>query len=134
MRVARPLALGAAALAATAMATPAFAATTTPTSLTLKASHASVAPKHHDGFTATLKAGNKLLDGQKVSLYEKKPGAKTWTLVGSKSTVKGKVSFSVVPAGTKKGQKDEFEVKYAGTKTAPKYGASHSHIVNVTLS
>lgn len=117
-------------------ATSAFASTATPTSLTLKAAHTTVAPKHRDSFTATLKAGTHVLAGQTVTLYEKKPGAKTWTKLTSKQTnSKGQATYSVVPAGTKSGQKDEFEVKYAGGKIGTKtYAASHSKIVTVTLS
>jgi hypothetical protein len=138
MRLARPITLGAAALIASAAAAPALAAASPrPTSLTLRTAHSTVTAKHHDTFTATLKAGKTPLDGATVKLYEKKPGAKTWTPLGTKTTnAKGQATYTVTPAG-RKGQKDEFEVKFGGGKIGTgttTYGASHSKIVTVTIS
>ena len=132
MPIAKSFAVGVASLAIAAGASPAFATTTKPTSLTLKAAHASVAPKHHDTLTATLKSGTKALAGKTIWLYERKPGAKTWgkAIAHHTTNLKGQYTFTVTITGTK-GQKDQFEVKFLGGSG---YAASHSKVISVTVS
>jgi 5-hydroxyisourate hydrolase-like protein (transthyretin family) len=128
----RPAAvIGAVALAGLGV-TPALAATAPkPTSLTLKAAHSSVAPKTKDTLTATLKSGTKPVAGEPVKLEKRAAGAKSWTLVSSKTTnAKGQTSWSVVP-GSKKGQKEQYELVFSGNKS---YKASHSSVITVTVS
>ena len=117
------------------MAGPAFASAPakTPTSLTLKAAHASVAPKHKDALTLTLKAGNKRLAGETVYVEKRTAGAAKFgklVMLSKQTDAKGQVTFSVVP-GTKKGHKEQYEVVFKGTS---KYKASHSHVLTVTVS
>lgn len=128
----RPAAvLGTVVLAGVA-AGPAFAATVAkPTSLTLRAAHTTVAPKAKDTLTATLKAGTKAVSGESVKLERRAAGARSWSLVSSKATnAKGQTSWSVV-AGTRKGQKEQYELVFSGTRT---YRASHSSVITVTVS
>ena len=110
---------------------PAFAANASPTSLTLKAAKSTVAPKAKDTLTGTLKAGTKVLAGQSVKLEKRAAGAKSFTLVTTKTTdAKGHVVLTVTP-GTRKGQKVQYELVFAGTST---YKASHSSIITVTVA
>ena len=123
--------LGATALAGLSAA-PALAATAPkPTALTLKAAHSSVAPKHKDTLTSTLKSGKTAIKNETVKLERRATGAKSWTVVSSKTTdSKGQDTWSVVP-GSKKGQKEQYEVVFSGTKS---YKASHSSVITVTVS
>jgi len=58
-------------------------------------------------------------------------GAKSFTLVAMKTTdSKGHVALTVTP-GTRKGQKEQYELVFAGT-TAIK--ASHSSVITITVS
>jgi len=132
MNTLRPaVVIGAVALAGLGVA-PALAATAAkPTSLTLKASHTSVAPKAKDTLTATLRSGRTAVANESVKLEKRAAGAKSWTLVSAKTTnAKGQTSWSVVP-GTKKGQKEQYELVFSGNKS---YKASHSSIITVTVS
>jgi len=111
---------------------PAFAATTAkPTSLTLKAAKSTVAPKAKDTLTGTLKNGTHLLAGESVKLEERAAGAKRFTLVTTKQTdSKGHVAMTVVP-GTRKGQKEQYELVFAGNAA---YQGSHSSVITVTVA
>ena len=113
-------------------ASPALATTTThPTSLTLKAAHASVAPKHKDRLTATLKAGTHRLAGEPVYLESRSAGAKKFSAPVSIGTTdaKGTVSVSVVP-GRRKGHREQYRVIFKGDA---KYGRSHSAVITLTV-
>ena len=128
---ARPTLAIAGILAASLTAAPALASAAVPTSLTLKAAHSSVAPKAKDTLTGYLKAGKLALANQTVKLEQRASGAKTFKVVATKTTdANGKVVLTVTP-GTKKGQKEQYELVFAGTKT---YKASHSAIITVTVS
>ena len=128
----RSIALTTGLLVAGLTAGPAFAATTVkPTSLALKAAKSSVVPNQKDTLTGTLKSGTTVLAGQTVKLEKRAAGAKSFTVVTTKKTdAKGHIVLTVTP-GTKKGQKEQYELVFAGTKT---YKASHSSIITVTVS
>ena len=113
-------------------AAPALAATTAkPTALTVKAAKSSVAPKAKDTLVGTLKSGGTVLKGQTVKLEQRAAGAKSFKVVSSKKTdSKGHVSWSVTP-GTKKGQKEQYELVFVATKS---YKASHSSVITVSVS
>jgi 5-hydroxyisourate hydrolase-like protein (transthyretin family) len=104
------------------------------TTATLTAAHGTVAAKAKDALTGVLKAGVMPLGGQKVSLMKRAAGAKTWTLVSTKTTdTKGTARVTVVP-GTKKGH-EQYELVYKGGKAgATTYEASHSSVITVTIS
>jgi 5-hydroxyisourate hydrolase-like protein (transthyretin family) len=116
--------------------TPAFAASriATPTSLTIKAAHSTVAPKAKDTLTGLLKSGNTPLAGKTVSLMRRAAGGKTFTLVSNKVTdSKGRVVLTAVP-GTKKGH-EQYELVYKGGKAgAITYKASHSQIITISVT
>lgn len=114
------------------LALPALAATTAaPTSVSLKAAHSSVAPKHKDTLTGTLKSGGRALAGQTVVLEQRAAGSKGFAVVAQKATdAQGHVSLSVVP-GTRKGQKEQYELVFRGTQA---YKASHSSVITLTVS
>ena len=140
MRIAkRPAILVAASVAAVAIGSPAFAATssmTHRTSLNARASRAAVAPKHKDPVVLTLRSGKSGVAGEMANFLVRsrrdvsksaKWGA--WSHVaavpGSKS---GKYEISVkMPASAKKGQKEQYQVKFAGDP-AQKYAASRSEV------
>ena len=112
---------------------PALAATTAakPSSLTLKAAKSMVAPKAKDTLTGTLKSGTKVLANEPVKLEKRAAGAKSFTIVSTKTTdAKGKVVLTVTP-GMRKGQKEQYELVFAGTKA---FKASHSSIITITVS
>lgn len=130
MNVLRPAVLAGAVALAGVTAAPALAATTS-TAITLKAAHSTVAPKAKDSLTATLKSGSRRLAGETVQLEKRAAGARHWTTVSSKTTgSKGETTWTVTP-GTRKGQKEQYEVVFAGTKA---YKASHSAVITVTVS
>lgn len=131
-RTTRVVALAAGVATVALGASPALAATSPkPTSLTLKAAKSSVAPKAKDTLTGTLKAGNTPLKNEPVKLERRAAGAKSFTLVTTKNTdSKGQVVLTVTP-GTKKGQKEQYELIFAGDKS---YKGSHSSIITVTVS
>ena len=127
----RPALVLAGVLTASLTAGTALAATPAPTSLTLKAAKTTVTHNTKTTLTGTLKSGKKLVAGQSVKLEKRAYGTKKFALVGTKTTgTKGTVSFSVVP-GTKKGQKEQYEVVFTGTS---KYKASHSAVITITVS
>jgi 5-hydroxyisourate hydrolase-like protein (transthyretin family) len=102
-----------------------------PTSLTVKAAKSTVAPHAKDALTGTLKSGSKPLADEKVKLERRQAGAKSFTLVSTKTTnSKGQVAYTVVP-GTKKGQKEQYELVFAGTTS---YRASHSKVITIVVS
>ena len=126
-------------VAATAVgvAAPAFAATTAPTSLNLRAGKTTVTAHTKDTFTATLTSKGKPLNAQTVWLQERTAPTSThkttWTNVTSTTTtVSGKATFSVTPplASGKSTQKDQYRAVY---KTSMAYGGSHSQAVTVTV-
>lgn len=147
--ITRSAALGVSAVTALAVAAPAFAtAKPAPTSLNLRAAHATVKAHTKDTFTATLTSSGKPVAGQTLSLQERTApttGHKTtWTTVASPSCVpagcvtgtNGKVTFTVTPpiASHKNTQKDQYRAVYAGgTVGTTTYGKSHSAIVTVTV-
>lgn len=129
---ARSLVVVAGLAAASMSIAPALAATTSakPTSLTLKAAKSTVAPKQKDTLTGLLKSGTHVLAGESVKLEKRAAGAKSFSLVTTKTTdSKGKVVLTVVP-GSKKGQKEQYELIFAGNKT---YKGSHSSIITITV-
>lgn len=129
----RTLAVGVSLVAASVATAPAFAATPAarPTALTLKAAKSTVAPKQKDTLTGLLKSGTKALAGQSVKLEKRAAGARSFTVVATKTTdSKGHVVLTVTP-GTRKGQKEQYELVFAGTKS---YKASHSSIITITVS
>lgn len=103
-----------------------------PTSLTLKAHHSTVAPKHKDTLTGTLKSGRTRIAGATVTLEKRSAGShKSWTVVTTKTTdANGHVTLTVTP-GSHKGHKEQYELKYAGDAT---HKASHSSIITITVS
>lgn len=126
----------AATIGATALATgisPALAAkpTAKPTSLTLKAAHSTVAPKHKDTLTGTLKSGGTALAGKDVKLVKRDANKRTWTYVSTKTTdAAGHVVLTVTP-GAKKGKKEQYELVFAGDATSK---ASHSAVITLTVA
>ena len=120
-----------AALIAGVSAAPAFAATAAKaTSLNLRSAHATVAPKAKDTLTGTLKAGNAAVANEKVTLEQRSGTTGKFSVVRSALTnSKGLVTFTVTP-GTKKGQKEQYELVHASDA---KYKASHSQIITVTV-
>ena len=129
-RIAAAAATGAALLALGA--SPALAATAAkPTSLTLHASRTTVPHNQKVTLTELLKVGSKGLAGEPVKLEKRAAGARSFTLVSTKTTnAKGQVTLSVIP-GTRKGQKEQYELIFAGNKTDK---GSHSRIITITVS
>jgi hypothetical protein len=102
-----------------------------PTSLTLKAAHTTVAPKAKDTLTGTLKSGTKRLSGEPIRLERRAAGTKSFTLVSTKTTnANGQVTYTVVP-GTRKGQKEQYMLVFAGNNS---YKASHSSVITITVN
>ena len=140
MRIAkRPAILVAASVAAVAIGSPAFAATSSsahPTSLTARASKAAVAPKHRDPVLLTLRSGKSGVAGEMTNFLVRsrrdvnksaKWGA--WSHVAAVPGAKsGQYEISVVmPASAKKGQKEQYQVKFAGD-AVQKYASSRSEV------
>ena len=128
-------------LTAGLMAAPAFASTSAkpavkPTSITLKATHATTAPKHKVSLTATLKAGRKRLEGE--TLYLEKRDAATHKFgdpvaISAPTDANGQTSVPVT-LGNKKGhkdQKEQYRVVFQGD-SADK--ASRSGVITITVS
>ncbi|MGN6608670.1 MAG: hypothetical protein ACTHMS_16880 [Jatrophihabitans sp.] len=126
------VAAAAAALAGAASAQAATPTTLKPTSITLHAAHATVAPKHKDTLTATLKSGRKALAGETVLLEKRAPHtAQRFTVVQTRTTdAKGRTTFTVLP-GARKGHKEQYEVVFVKTST---YKGSHSAVITLTVS
>ncbi|MFZ2058663.1 MAG: hypothetical protein WAV54_14755 [Acidimicrobiales bacterium] len=124
-----------------AFAIPAFASgkpTAKPTSITLKASKATVAPKHKVSLTATLKSGKSPLADEQLCLQSRTPsttgGWSSWgscANFASLTNSKGQVGVNGVVPGNKKGAKTQYEVVFPG---ATGYKASHSPVITVTVS
>ena len=126
-----PVVFATGALAAGLTAAPALAAGAQPTSLTLKAAKSSVAHNQKTTLTGTLKSGATFVSGAPVVLEKRAAGAKSWSTVTTKTTnSKGAVTYSVVP-GTKKGQKEQYELVFKGNS---KYKASHSAVITITVT
>ena len=105
--------------------------TTAVTSLTLHASSTTVPHNQKITLTEQLKVGSKGLAGEPVKLEKRAAGARSFTLVSTKTTnAKGQVTLSVIP-GTRKGQKEQYELIFAGNKTDK---GSHSRIITITVS
>jgi 5-hydroxyisourate hydrolase-like protein (transthyretin family) len=127
------LALGVAA-ATTLVAAPALAAAPAvkPTALTLKAAHATVAPKHKVSLTATLKSQGKPVAGASVSLESRSQGSTKFgnpVPVDGVTDAAGRITVPVVP-GNKKGHKQQYEVTFAGDA---QHKASHSRVITITV-
>ena len=147
--ITRPAAIAVTAVAALSLAAPSFAATRpTPTSLNLRAAHATVHAHSKDSFTATLMGAGKPVAGQTIALQERTAPTTghrtTWTTVASPTCVPagcitgtdGKVNFTVTPpiASHKNTQKDQYRAVYGGGSVGTTtYGKSHSAIVTVTV-
>ena len=145
----RPAVVAVSAVAALGLAAPAFAtAKPTPTSLNLRAAHATVHAHSKDSFTATLTGAGKPVAGQTISLQErtapttghtttwKTVASPTCTPTGCITGTDGKVTFTVTPpiASHKNTQKDQYRAVYGGgTVGTTTYGKSHSPIVTVTV-
>ncbi len=124
-----------------AFATPTFASgkpTAKPTSITLKASKATVAPKHKISLTAKLKSGNTPLANEQLCLKSRtRATAGEWTSWSSCSNLAsltnstGQVIVNGVAPGNKKGVKTQYEVVFPGVTG---YKASHSSVITVTMS
>ena len=129
----RSCAVAAGMLAAGLAITPALAAGSTakPTSLTMKATKSSVLPSQKDTLTGVLKNGTHVVADQTVVLEKRAAGAKNWIVVATRKTnAKGAVALVVTP-GTKKGQKEQYELAFPGNKA---YAGSHSAIITLTVA
>ena len=143
--VSRPAVLVATTLAVAVVGSPAFAATSTkahPTTVTAQASKGTVAPKHKDAVNVVLRSGKAGVAGEEGNFLVRsrrdvsttaKWGA--WTAVAATAgTTKGRYSISVtMPAKMQKGQKEQFEVKFAGD-SANHLASSHSQVFTVKAS
>lgn len=129
------VALAAAAAAAiTGVTTSAFAAPTAtrPTALTLHAAHSSVAPRHKDTLTATLRSLGKPVANAPVVLESRAADTRKFgnpTDIGTTDD-HGQVAVPVTP-GNKKGHKEQYRVVFAGDAT---HRASHSSVITVTVA
>lgn len=146
MKPSRSAAVAVAALAATTIATPALAASKPmlkQTSLTARAAKSTVAPKHGDTLLLTLRSGKALVDTALTnfsvrSRHTTSPSSTATTKWGSWAAVTkvtetspGHYAFKVVVPNLKKGQKEQYEVKFAGDKT---HASSHSQVLSVAVS
>lgn len=134
MSLSMPVLVGAAAAAIAGFAASATAAAPAvkPTSLTLHAAHATVAPKHKDSLTATLRSLGKPLAGEPVALESRAAGSRKFanpTPIGTTDS-NGHVTVPVVP-GNKKGHKEQYRVVFAGDAT---HKASHSSVITITVA
>ncbi len=140
MRIAkRPAILVAATVAAAALGSPAFAATSSkphPTSLNARAGKAAVAPKHKDPVLLTLRSGKKGIAGEMANFLVRSRGDVSksskwgaWSHVLAVPGVKsGQYKIQVtMPASAKKGQKEQYQVKFSGDPVQ-KYAASRSEV------
>ena len=140
----RPAIVVAASVAAVAIGSPAFAATSTAhrTSLNARASKAAVAPRHRDQVTLTLRSGKSGVAGEMTNFLVRsrrdvsksaKWGA--WShVVAVPGTKSGQYVTSVMmPASAKKGQKEQYQVKFAGDPVQ-KYASSRSQVFVVKAS
>jgi len=126
--------LSAAAAAVTGSTTSAFAARPAahPTTLTLHAAHATIAPKHKDGLTATLRSLGKPVAGAPVVLESRASDTRKFgnpTDIGTTDD-HGQVIVPVTP-GNKKGHKEQYRVVFAGDAT---HRASHSSVITITVA
>jgi len=124
----------AAAAAITAVTPTAYAARPAahPTALTLHAAHATVAPKHKDTLTATLRSLGKPLANAAVALESRAAGSHSFgstTAIGTTDD-HGRVVVPVTP-GNRKGHKEQYRVVFAGDDT---HRASHSSVITVTVT
>jgi hypothetical protein len=136
MRVtSRPLAVALTAVAITAAASPAIAATKAkPTSLNARASHSTVAPKHKTTVFVTLRSGNQPVAGEAANLTvrNRTSSSARWTVTKPAATEPTAGHYTVVvtvSGALKKGQKEQFVVAFTGDKT---YAASHSQVFTIT--
>ncbi len=125
--------LAAGLMAAPAVAAPSAKPTVKPTSITLKAAHATTAPKHKVSLTATLKSGKKRLAGE--TLYLEKRDASTHKFsdpvaITTPTDANGQTSVPVTP-GNKKGHKEQYRVVFQGDSA---YNASRSAVITITVS
>ena len=130
----RPVLVVAGVLAASLTAAPALAATSVPTTLTLKAAKSTVAAKAKDTLTGTLKSGKAADGGESVRLVKRSAGTRKFTSTGitKRTDAKGQVTLSVTP-GTKKGQKEQYMLVFNGD-AAKHLKGSHSAVITITVS
>jgi hypothetical protein len=131
----RVFTLAAGSTVAAALATTSAVAATPaarPTSLTLKAAHAAVAPKHKISLTATLKSSGKPVAGETLYLVSRTAGSKKFgnpVAIDSVTDANGRLTVPVIP-GNKKGHKQQYEVTFTGDA---QHKASHSSVITVTV-
>jgi hypothetical protein len=141
---ARPAVVAAAAGITLAVAAPAVAAMTGahPTSLNLRATKATVAPKHHDTLNLTLRSGRHGVAGEESNFtLRSRRGTSTsskWGAWAPVTAVAGKnagqyVVTVTLPGTLHKGQKEQYEVAFTGD-AANHLTRSHSQVVTVTAS
>ncbi|MDA8039577.1 MAG: hypothetical protein M0Z69_10545 [Actinomycetota bacterium] len=139
--VALAIGLAASAAAALAIAVPASASGTPgakPTQLILKATRASIAPKHKMSLTATLKSGHQGLANEQTCLQNRtKTSTGSWGPWGAcmnlaLTDANGQVQVTGVVPRNGKGTKEQFEVMFPGV--SGQYKPSHSAIITVTTS
>jgi hypothetical protein len=102
------------------------------TTVLLKASKSTVAPKHKDTLTATLKSARRAVTGETLYLEKREAGSRKFSnpiAVGA-TDANGHVVISVVP-GNKKGVKEQGRVVFQGDTG---YKSSHSRVITVTVS
>lgn len=124
-------AVGSAVLGIAASAT-AAAPPAAPTSLTLHAGHAAVAPRHKDTLTATLRSLGKPVAGEPVTLESRTAGSRRFGNPVDAGTTdsNGQVAVPVAP-GNSKGHKEQYRVVFAGDAG---HKASHSAVITVTVT
>lgn len=140
--------LAAGTVAATAAVTPAFAATLPvppqhflsphATSLHARAAHRIVAPGHDDTVMVTLKEGRTGVAGESQDfVVRSRRDARTarwssWTpAAATPRQQNGRYDITVMlPAGMKKGQNEQYEVRFKGD-TVRRLAPSHSEVITV---
>ena len=142
----RPALLVAASVAAATLASPAFATTSSTTlhhtSLNARATKDAVKPGHKDRVVLTLRSGKTGIAGEESNFLVRmrrdvstssKWGA--WTPVtATPGTKDGRYRIEVtMPTSTRKGHKEQYEVKFAGDTTHD-YAKSRSHVFTVKAS
>jgi hypothetical protein len=142
----RPALLVAASVAAATLAAPAFATTSSTTlhhtSLNARATKDAVKPGHKDRVVLTLRSGKKGIAGEEsnflVRMRRDVSTSSKWgawmPVTATPGTKDGRYRIEVtMPASTKKGHKEQYEVKFAGDATHD-YAKSRSHVFTVKAS
>ena len=118
------------------MSAPASAATTIPTSVSLRAARTTVAPGGTDTLTAVLKANGKPLANRQLCLQTRPAGGKFGKCMPIKRTTnsRGRVTVTVTVSKTA-GHKQQYEVFFnKNPRYKTSYQVSHSAIVTITTS